>query len=252
MADNLSALAGVSHGFFSRAGGRSDGIYAGLNCGFGSDDMREAVACNRARVAGHLNKGADHVVTVYQVHSGRAVCLSATPAPDDLPKADAIVTRTPGLVVGILTADCGPVLFADAQAGVVACAHAGWRGAVSGILEATVQEMETLGARRGRIDAALGPCIHQGNYEVGEDFRENLMAQQTSNADFFAYPEAGGKPHFDLPGFVVSRLGGLGLRSVWNSGACTYADDSLFFSYRRSQHRDEPDYGRQISAIVLD
>jgi YfiH family protein len=247
----LSNLDGINHGFFTRAGGVSTGIYAGLNCGFGSNDDQMFVAENRARVASHLDPASTAVLTVHQVHSALAVQVSGHIPRNDLPKADAAVTATPGLVLGALAADCTPVLFADPVARVIAAAHAGWRGATGGILEATVDAMEALGARRENIRACVGPCINQASYEVGADFEQILVARDSANTAFFARFGANPKPHFDLPGFVLSRLEAACLGAVERQSPCTYKNESEFFSYRRATHRKETDYGRQISAIVL-
>lgn len=246
-APGLAALPGIAHGFFTRQGGISGGIYASLNCGLGSQDSRDAVLENRRRVATHL--GAREIVTLYQTHSATALLVDKPPS-GELPRADAVVTRTPGLAVGALAADCAPVLLADPGARVVAAAHAGWRGAVGGILEAVIAAMEAIGADRRRISAAVGPCISQPAYEVGAEFEAELLALDAANARFFHRPAAAGKPRFDLPGYAVARLRRCGLGAVESLGVCTYSDESLF-SYRRSQHRREADYGRQISAIVV-
>lgn len=250
-ADNLAELPGIHHGFFTRAGGVSEGIYAGLNCGLGSKDEPEAVKQNRARVALHLGAADPVVLTPYQIHSAQALIVEGPFPPGEPPRADALVTRTPGLAIGVLTADCGPVLFADPKARVVAAAHAGWRGAVAGILKATIASMEHLGARREDIHAALGPCITQPNYEVGAEFVAGLLARDPANERFFATPETATKPHFDLPAFILADLTGQGLASISSNARCTYASESEFFSFRRTTHRQEPDYGRQISAILV-
>ena len=250
-ADNLSLLPGIRHGFFTRQGGTSRGIYATLNCGQGSSDDRVAVTENRTLVARHLGGFADDVQTIHQMHSAMAVSVDKLTPRDELAKADALVTKTRGLVIGILTADCGPLLFADPEAGVVGAAHAGWRGAFSGIAEATVAAMEALGAERGRIHAALGPCISAKNYEVGPEFVADFVKQDAANGRYFATPKGKTKPHFDLPAFIRDRLSQLRLHSIETLAHCTYANESLFFSYRRSTHRSEADYGRQISAIVV-
>jgi purine-nucleoside/S-methyl-5'-thioadenosine phosphorylase / adenosine deaminase len=247
----LARLPNIRHGFFTRDGGVSNGLYAGLNCGPGSADVAANVAENRARVARHLGGRHPDVTTVYQVHSGDAVVLSGPVDPNARPKADAIVTSTPGLVIGVLTADCTPVLFADPEAGIVGAAHAGWRGAVGGVLEATVAEMEKLGARRNRIVAAIGPCINQVSYEVGPDFVATLLESCASNEMFLARNNPEERAHFDLPGFVAKRLQDCDLGRVERQSPCTYVNESKFFSFRRSQHRSEGDYGRQISAIVV-
>jgi YfiH family protein len=250
-ATNLARLPGIRHGFFTRAGGTSSGIYAGLNCGPGSADEPAQVTANRARVARHLGASHDDIVTLYQVHSATALCIDAPLPATDRPKADAVVTRTLGLAVGVLTADCAPVLLADAQARVVAAAHAGWRGAARGVLEATIAEMERQGAERSRIHAAIGPAINQDSYEVGPEFEAELLNGCLGNAGFFARANSQARAHFDLPGYVENRLNRAGLVHVERRSLCTYANESLFYSYRRSQHRGEADYGRQISAIVV-
>jgi polyphenol oxidase len=248
---NLAKLPGIRHGFFTRQGGTSDGIYASLNCGLGSNDDRARVTTNRDWVAQHLGATSGQLVTVYQCHSAIALTVDR-PFPDGMvPRADAIVTNTPGLAVGALAADCAPVLFADPEAKIVAAAHAGWRGAVGGIIESTIAAMEKLGARRQDICAAIGPCIHQENYEVGAEFEAQFLAAAPGNAQFFGVRPGQVKTHFDLPGFVAHRLATANIASISPSTLCTYAAPDLFFSYRRTTHRREPDYGRQISAIVV-
>ncbi len=242
------ARAGVAHGFFTRAGGVSEGIFAALNCGLGSQDDAGAVRENRARVAAHM--GADSLVTAHQVHGTVALVAEEAWPADVRPKADAIVTTRRGLAVGVLTADCAPVLFADAEAGVVAAAHAGWRGALSGILESTIAAMERLGASRGHIVAAVGPCIGQAAYQVGPEFEQAFLQQDPASARFFERPGPGARPHFDLAAYAWQRLERAGVAGNQMS-KCTYDNDAAFFSYRRSRARGEPDYGRQISAIVL-
>lgn len=248
---SLMDIPGIRHGFFTREGGVSEGLYAGLNCGLGSKDETERVLENRARVALHLGGARPEVLTPYQVHSGVALTVGEPIARGALPKADAVVTATPGLVVGVLTADCTPVLFADPDAKIVAAAHAGWRGAVGGIVEATVGAMEQAGARRDRIRAAIGPTISQGCYEVGPEFEAEIVAEDYENKRFFTISSPGARARFDLPGYVAGRLGRLGLAAVERMAPCTYENESLFFSFRRATHRQEPDYGRQISAIVV-
>ncbi|MGD9786265.1 MAG: peptidoglycan editing factor PgeF [Hyphomicrobiaceae bacterium] len=250
-APNLKALPGIAHGFFTRHGGVSGGLYAGLNCGLGSKDDRTAVLENRRRVAASLGNGDWPVVTLYQTHSAMARTVSGPQDLADLPKADAVVTATPNVVVGALAADCCPVLLADPQAKVVAAAHAGWRGAVAGIVEAAVCEMERLGARRECIVAAIGPCIGPDAYEVGHDFEAEVQAKCTTAARFLMRRDGVAKAHFDLPGYVMARLEALGLASAESATVSTYENESRFFSYRRACHRREPDYGRQISAIVV-
>ena len=251
VARNLSSLAGIRHGFFTREGGVSDGIYASLNCGLGSNDDKDRVLENRGRVAAALGARHGDVVTLYQVHGGHAQTVTAPTDRGVLPKADAVVSRTPGLAVGVLTADCTPVLFADAEAGVVAAAHAGWRGAVGGILEAAIAEMERQGAHRAAIQAAIGPSIGVQVYEVGPEFMAEFVALDRDNEQYFHFPAPGARAHFDLPGFVNGRLVRAGLAGIETVAPCTYGNELLFFSYRRSQGRKEGDYGRQISAIVV-
>jgi YfiH family protein len=249
-AKNLSALPGIRHAFFTREGGVSDGLYASLNAGVGSGDDPAKVAENRARMAQAVGVTPERFLTAYQVHSPNVVVAETPWTSDARPRADAIVTRTPGLAVGVSTADCGPVLFADPQAGVIGAAHAGWRGALSGVLEATVAAMEGLGAARSRLVAAIGPMISQRNYEVGNELVGQFTAADAENTRFFA-PGRPGHAQFDLPGFIAARLGRAGLTQVEDLAACTYADPKLFYSFRRATHRAEPDYGRHVNAIAL-
>lgn len=246
----LAALSGVRHGFFTREGGVSEGIYAALNCGIGSKDDRERVRENRWRVATVLGVAPEALATPYQVH-GTAVAIVETPwAPGEGPKADAVVTNQPGVAVGVGTADCGPVLFADAEAGVVGAAHAGWRGALAGITDATIDAMERLGAERARIVTTLGPTISQANYEVGPEVRAEFIAAEGGSARFFVPSANPGRFRFDLPAYIVARLAAAGV-SATSLGLCTYADPARFYSYRRATHRGEPDYGRLMSAITI-
>lgn len=247
----LSGIDRLAHGFFTRRGGVSEGIYASLNCGPGSRDDRSAVAENRRRVAVHLGVAPAHLLTCHQHHSTDAIVVTEPWTFETMPKADALVTATPGLAVGALAADCAPVLFADAKARIVAAAHAGWKGAVGGILEQTVATMERLGARRSDIRAVLGPCIGPESYEVGPEFEQVFVEKSHENSKFFRRFESRPRPYFDLPAFVIARLEGLKLGQVESRSRCTYAHDGELFSYRRTTHRREPDYGRQISAIVL-
>lgn len=251
VAENLNALSGIRHGFFTRQGGVSQGIYAGLNCGLGSNDDPENVLENRRRVADHLGGTGGAVVTLYQEHGTTAREVTSVPPRDTLPHADAVVSATPGLVVGVLTADCAPVLLADRQARVVAAAHAGWRGALNGVVESAIAEMERLGARREHIRAAVGPCIGQAAYEVGPDFEADFLRRDPMFQAFFVRRSETGRPHFDLPGFVLRRLQDAGIGRAASVATCTYENESLFFSYRRKTRAKEPDYGRQISAIVV-
>lgn len=245
------ALAPLRHGFFTRRGGASSGIFAGLNCGPGSSDQRDSVRLNRARVAEAMQVPADALVTVHQVHSPDVITVTAA-LPDDQPKpkADALVTATPGIALAILTADCQPVLFADHKAGVVGAAHAGWKGALAGMLENTIAAMEGLGADRGRIMAVIGPCISQRAYEVGEEFFETFLSDDPDHARFFANG-AEGKYHFDLAGFGLSRLRAAGIGQAQWTRHCTYEDPARFYSYRRCVHEGAADYGRLISVIRL-
>ncbi len=249
-ASELGRCGGIGHGFFTRQGGVSTGIYASLNCGHGSNDDPNHVMENRRRVAGDLGVDAGNLVSAYQVH-GVAVAEVETPwTPGNGPRADAMVTSRRGVALGILTADCTPILFADPQAGVIGAAHAGWKGAKAGVVDEAVAAMVRLGAKQANIIAAVGPTIGLGSYEVGEAFRDSFVGDIPDAASFFATP-AGGKPHFDLPGFVVSRLMRLGLAAIDRIDADTCAEPDRFFSYRRTCHFGEPDYGRQISAIAL-
>jgi YfiH family protein len=241
-------LAGTRHGFLGRRGGVSTGLLAGLNTGLGSGDDRAALAENRARAVAAVAPGAT-LVTLHQVHSAIAV-VAAPGADDERPHADALVTDRPGLLLGILTADCAPVLFADAAAGVIGAAHAGWKGAFGGVVEATLAAMEGLGADRARIAAAIGPCIARASYEVDADFFRRFAEADLENERFFADGRAG-HHHFDLEGYVVSRLATAGVTRIQALGLDTYADESRFFSFRRATHRGEPDYGREISLIGL-
>ncbi len=241
------SLAPLRHGFFTRKGGASSGVFAGLNCGTGSSDQTEIVAINRSRVAGAMEVAPTHLVGVTQVHSADVIPLNQPP--DVRPRADAMVTATPGVALSVLTADCQPVLFADAVNGVIGAAHAGWRGALDGILERTVDAMETLGADRGQIAAVIGPAISQRAYEVGPEFFETFLAEDPQYARFFANG-AGDRLHFDLPAFGLYRLRLAGIAAEWTRH-CTYSDPERFYSYRRTTHDQEADYGRLISAIRL-
>jgi YfiH family protein len=242
-------LAGIPHGFLGRRGGVSTGELAGLNVGYGSGDEREAIAQNRALAIAAVLPGAA-LATVHQVHSANAVRVEQPWAHDERPNADALVTDRPNVLLGILTADCAPVLLADAVAGVVGAAHAGWRGALAGVTDSAIAAMEDLGAQRERIAAAVGPCIGQSSYEVDEAFRARFLALDPANERYFVAGPAG-RPHFDLAAFVVARLAAAGIGSVEALGLDTYADAERFFSYRRATHRGEADYGRQLSAIAL-
>lgn len=243
------ALAPFRHGFYTRRGGASSGIFEGLNCGQGSSDQREAVEINRNRVAESMGVAPQELAMVHQVHSPTVLTLDAAPAPPR-PKADGMVTKTPGMALAVLTADCQPVLYGDAEAGVIGAAHAGWKGTLSGVLEAVLDAMEALGARRERISAVVGPAISQRAYEVGPEFLERFEADDPEALRFFANGEAG-RYQFDLPGYGLERLRRAGVGQAEWTRHCTYSEPERFYSYRRSQHRFEADYGRLISAIRL-
>ncbi|MPZ55212.1 MAG: peptidoglycan editing factor PgeF [Rhizobiales bacterium] len=248
---SLSALGGIRHAFFTRAGGVSGGVYASLNGGVGSDDAPHHVAENRARMAAALGVAPAHLLTAYQVHSPTVVVADRPWSHEQRPRADAIVTTLSALAIGISTADCGPVLFADAQARVIGAAHAGWRGALAGVLEAAIAAMEPLGADRQRMVATLGPTISQANYEVGPELVAQFVADDPANARFFASAERAGHAYFDLPGYIVARLRRASVGTVESLGRCTYAEPGEFYSFRRCTHRGEPDYGRHVNAITL-
>jgi polyphenol oxidase len=242
---------GIRHAFFTRAGGVSEGIFASLNCGFGSGDAQASVLENRRRAAAALDRAPDQLITCYQVHSPQVGFVDRPWRREDRPRADAMVTRAPGVALGILTADCAPVLFADPDARIIGAAHAGWRGAISGVLEATVAAMTELGAAPQRIAAAVGPCIAQASYEVGPEFPAPFLAEDAANAAFFVPAARADHFLFDLPGYVARRLARLGLARVARTGGDTVAEPDRFFSYRRACLRKEPDYGREISVIAL-
>jgi purine-nucleoside/S-methyl-5'-thioadenosine phosphorylase / adenosine deaminase len=242
-------LKDIPHGFFGRKGGKSTGTVAGLNCGLGSDDDPRAIAANRSMAAEAILPGAD-LASVYQVHSPDVVIVRDAVADDHRPRADALVTDRPGLLLGIVTADCAPVLLADVEAGVVGAAHAGWRGALAGVTDQAVAAMISLGAKIDRIRAAIGPSIARSSYEVDHGFHDRLVGEDPDNERFFI-EGATGKPHFDLEAFVAARLAAAGVRHVEALGLDTYSLENRYYSYRRSTHHREPDYGRQISLIGL-
>lgn len=241
---------GIRHGYFTRVGGVSGGIYRGLNIGTGSSDHQAHVLENRRRVAEWMGVAASHLLTAHQIHSPDVV-IAREPFAGDRPKADAIVTDRPGIAIGASTADCGPVLFADAAARIVGAAHAGWKGAFTGILENTVAAMEGLGARRENIVAVLGPSIGPKNYEVGPEFVSRFIEADAGNHRYFTPSEKPGHAMFDLNLYTVDRLKKAGVQAE-GLGRCTYAEEELFYSYRRGTHRGEPDYGRQVSVICLE
>lgn len=241
----------ICHGFYGRRGGISDGIYKGLNCGLGSNDAREAVLENRRRLVFDMTGSDIPLVTPYQIHSPSCVAVTGPWEHGEAEKCDALATATPGLVIAIGTADCGPVLFADRKAGVVAAAHSGWKGAVGGILESTISVMESLGAERTNISAILGPTISQASYEVGSEFRNTFLEQATANEIYFKNGRDDTHFQFNLPAYVVDRLRVSGIANAGWTGQCTYLEETAYFSYRRTTHRNEPDYGRQLAAISI-
>jgi YfiH family protein len=247
----LSAIPGLRHAFFSREGGVSDGIYASLNGGLGSSDDQAKVAENRRRMAEYMGVAPAHLVGVHQVHSPDAVVATGPWPGEARPRADAIVTRTEGIAIGVTTADCGPILFADPAARVIGAAHAGWKGALTGVLESTIDAMEKLGADRSGMVAAIGPLIRQQSYEVGGEFVERFLDADAGNAAFFIPSERSGHSMFDLAGFIRMRLENAGVLMIDDIGIDTYADER-FYSYRRSVHRKEADYGRLVHAIALE
>jgi polyphenol oxidase len=249
----FSALASpaLRHAFFTRNGGASGGVYASLNGGVGSRDAPESVKENRARMARTLGVTPERLLVPFQVHSSDVITLSAPWASDARPRCDGLVTATPGLALGVTGADCGMILFADPEARVIGAAHAGWKGALDGVVEATVEAMISLGARRPAIRAALGPCIAQASYEVGPEFLATFAAADDHSARFFRPSFNEARAMFDLHGYIAERAHHAGLRVFEDSGLDTYADEARFFSYRRTTHRKEPDYGRLVAAIAL-
>jgi polyphenol oxidase len=245
------AVDGVRHAFFTREGGVSQGLYFSLNGGVGSHDDAGFVAENRARMAAALGVEPQSLLSAYQIHSPQVIVAEKPWPLDERPRADAIVTATPGLAIGISTADCGPILFVDPQARVIGAAHAGWRGALAGVAEATVEAMERLGAKRAGIRAALGPMIRQDNYEVGPDLTARFDAEDPDCDRFFRAAARPEHAMFDLAGYIGMRLARHGIGHFEDVGLCTYADPVRFFSFRRATHRAEADYGRHINAIVL-
>ncbi len=244
-------LDGLTHGFFTREGGHSSGLFSSLNCGMGSGDDREAVLKNRATAAARLGVSPECLLSSWQVHSAEAAVVTGPWPCEERPRVDGLVTRTPGVALGVLTADCGPVLFADAQAGVIGAAHAGWKGALTGVTTRTLEVMEALGAERARITAVIGPTISQAAYEVGPEFPARFTEADPANARYFAPSSRPGHALFDLPLYLADRLRAEGVGLVVNLSLCTFSDEQRFFSYRRATHRHQKDYGRLISAIAL-
>ncbi|MBO6899211.1 MAG: peptidoglycan editing factor PgeF [Shimia sp.] len=242
-------LAPVRHGFFTRRGGASSGVFEGLNCGIGSSDQAEIVTINRQRVANAMGVDLPHLASVHQIHSADVATISA-PISGERPRADAIVTATPGLALSILTADCQPVLFSDPEAGVIGAAHAGWRGALDGVLDATLDAMEALGASRDTTHAVIGPCISQDAYEVGPEFLDAFLTEDAANSRFFKEGD-GDRKLFDLPAYGLHRLRAANIGKAEWTRHCTYSDPDRFYSYRRTTHAKEADYGRLIASISL-
>ena len=247
----LSAIPGLRHGFFTREGGVSDGIYQSLNGGMGSQDDASHVTENRRRMAAQLGVAPTHLLTAFQIHSPDVAVATEPWDTAARPRADAIVTQTAGLAIGVTAADCGPILLVDPRARVIGAAHAGWKGALTGVLESTIDAMEKLGAERGGIVAALGPLIRQHSYEVGAEFVERFASAEADNAQFFTPSSRQNHAMFDLAGFIRMRLENAGVLMIDDTGIDTYSDER-FYSYRRSVHRGEPDYGRHVHAIVLE
>jgi YfiH family protein len=250
-ASELKSARSVRHGFFTRQGGHSVGLFASLNCGFGSGDDKPTVARNRAEIGQRLGVESDKLLTVWQWHSADVIVADV---PWDVlkpPKGDAVVTTKPGLAIAVLTADCAPILFADWDNGVIGAAHAGWKGALAGVSDATIAVMEKNGAKREHMTAIIGPTISQKAYEVGPDFATQFIAEARDNADFFTPSPRPRHQMFDLPAYLKRRISRQGVSQVIDMGLCTYSDEDRFFSFRRATHRNEKDYGRQISAIVL-
>ncbi len=243
-------LSSVSHGFFTNQGGVSTGLYATLNCGWGSDDDKASVAENRSRVAAKLGTTLENFCSLYQIHGREVVTVEKPWLRTELPRADAMVTKQKGIAIGVLAADCAPVLFADATAGVIGAAHAGWKGALAGVLQSTVDAMCALGAHKASIAAAVGPCIAQRSYEVGAGFRDTLLMEFAENGGFFGN-SATGSYLFDLRGYVRSKLALAGITNINTLENDTYSEEDTFFSFRRTTHRKQQDYGRQVSAIML-
>jgi polyphenol oxidase len=242
---------GLSHGFFTRGGGHSTGIFASLNCGLGSGDDPEVVMMNRSVVERALGVGEKQLISAFQVHSADVVVVDRPWSTDARPKVDGVVTKTKGIALGVLTADCGPVLFSDAEAGVIGACHAGWKGALTGVTDSTIAAMEKLGAKRDRMVAVLGPMISKAAYEVGPEFPSLFLAQSADCARFFTASTKAEHFMFDLPAYIMLRLKQAGLGRAHDLALCTYSDEARFYSYRRATHRGEKDYGRLVSAIAL-
>lgn len=248
---HVLAGASIAHGFFGRQGGVSGGIYASLNCGYGSGDDSASVCENRTRVATWLGTEEKQLITLYQIHSADALHVTAPWPRTAPPRADAMATTMRGVALGVLAADCAPILLSDAKAGVIGCAHSGWKGAIGGVAESVVALMERLGASRSRINAVVGPCISQASYEVGPEFEARFSEEDPANKRYFVPSPRPGHWQFDLPGYVTARLKAAGIGAVEALNVCTYEHNDAYFSYRRTTHRGETDYGRNVSAIML-
>ena len=248
----LEKADGLRHGFFTRQGGKSRNIYASLNCGYGSDDDRDIVRANRSCAMALMGLSETSLVTAYQTHSANVVNVTDPWLPEAAPKVDAMVTGVPGVTLGILTADCAPVLFADPRAGIVGAAHAGWRGAKDGVLKATLEAMTALGAKIERIAAAVGPCIQQDSYEVSDSFYDSFLDEDQANKEFFCSSNRPEHQQFDLPGYIVAALKRCSIGRIESLTLDTYTNEDLFYSYRRATHRQENQYGRLLSVIALE
>ena len=248
----LAAQPGLRHAFFTRRGGVSEGLFQSLNCGFGSGDLAERVACNRAIAMGRLGLGVDRLVTCRQIHSARVITVDRPWDGQQRPRADGLATRGPGIALGVLAADCAPILLFDPVARVIGAAHGGWRGALAGIAEATIAAMEALGAERGRVCAGIGPCIGRDSYEVGPEFPPPIVAEDAAAAVYFARARRPGRSLFDLSGYIAHRLTRCGTGRIERALHDTVAEPEDFFSYRRACLRGEPAYGLLLSAIMLE
>jgi len=248
----LEKAGGIRHGFFTRQGGNSRGVYASLNCGYGSDDDSSIVRSNRAWAMHKIGSHEHSLVTAYQTHSANVAVITEVGSPEAAPKVDGMVSQVPGVTLGILTADCAPVLFADSKAGVIGAAHAGWRGAKDGVLSATLEAMTALGAKVERIAAAVGPCIQQESYEVSDSFYDSFLVDDPAHETFFIPSDRPKHYRFDLPGFVVAALNRYSVGNIESLKLDTYTDEDRFFSYRRATHHQEEQYGRLLSVIALD
>jgi len=248
----LEKTDGIRHGFFTRQGGKSQGVFESLNCGYGSDEDRDIVSANRAHAGGLIGIDETSLVTAYQTHSADVIVVNDPWLPEAAPKVDGMASNVPGIALGILTADCAPVLFSDPIAGVIGAAHAGWRGAKDGVLKATLEAMGSLGAKAHQVTAAIGPCIQQDSYEVSDSFYDSFLKDNPRNEKYFCPADRPEHKQFDLPGFIISALKHNSVVNIESLNLDTYKNDDLFFSYRRATHRHEKQYGRLLSAIALE